>query len=283
MTESEVNSNTTTTVMMSTGVRKPPIFLESKSYEVWKKEVQLWKICCRIDKKEQGPALALSLTGSAREAALELEVTELNSDDGVDKLITKLDGLFLKDENQRIYISLKKFEQYKRTSTQSIDDFINQFELLHNKIKAYKIDLPDPVVAYRLLESANLPANKSELIRTTISKLNYKLMKSQLRKLEDSAVRTQENVDLDIKEEPSDTFFNRGYRRGRGRDRGSFGSWKRGNYSRGGGTGRGRGACFVCKSVNHWANDCPQKNDVKEDFRREDRYENDTEDIKIVL
>ena len=192
--------NTSNGGAVTKGIRNPPIFVEGKIYETWKKEVNLWKICCKLDKKEQAPALALLLTGNAREATLELEVAVLNADDGVDKLIEKLDGIFLKDENQRIYVSLKKFGQYKRNPTQSIDEFINEFERLHNKIKANNIILPDPVLAYRLLESANFPAAKAELIRTTISKLEYKQMKSQLRKLEDSAIRTNETFDVKVRD-----------------------------------------------------------------------------------
>ena len=112
-------------------IRNPPTLVDSKQYEIWKKEVELWQICCKLDKKEQGPALALSLTGKAKEAALELSVTELNADGGVKTLTDKLDGLFLKDENQRICVSLKSFEQYKREVRQSIDSFINDFERLH--------------------------------------------------------------------------------------------------------------------------------------------------------
>ena len=152
------STNNDTTVVRS--IRNPPILVDGKQYEIWKKEVDLWQLCCKLEKKEQGPALALSLTGKAREAALELRVEEINADDGVKHLTDKLDGLFLKDENQRIYVSLKSFEQYKRETTQSIDSYINHFERLHNKVKSYNIELPDAVVAYRLLESAILNLRK---------------------------------------------------------------------------------------------------------------------------
>ena len=76
------NSSATSSI----GVRNPPVLTDATQYEAWKKEVQLWQICCKYEKKEQGPALALSLRGNAREAALELTVDELNADDGVTKL-----------------------------------------------------------------------------------------------------------------------------------------------------------------------------------------------------
>ena len=252
-------SNTTSN---NGGFRSPPVLDDSMSYESWKKQVKLWQICCRLDKTQQAPSLVLSLKGKAREAGLELEVEQLNSDEGMKLLFAKLDGLYLKDENQQLYVCLKKFEQYKRPSTQSINDYINEFERLYNKLKFYKIDYPDAAVAYRLLESANLSKEKNELIRTTVSKLEYTLIKSQLRKLEDSAMRCEMNnfEPLDIKEEPLDTFY--GHEQ-RGRTRGR-GSGRRGgrNGRRGGGRyrGRGRGACFICHEYDHYASECPTKN-----------------------
>ena len=201
----------------------------------------MWQICCRLDKNQQASELVLSLKGKAREAALELEVDDIHKDDGVDKVIAKLDGLYEKDENQLIYVSLKKFEQYKRAEGQSIDDYINEFERLYNKLKHYKIVYPDTAVAYRLLESANLPKERSELIRTTVSKLEYKLVKRQLRKLEDSAVKTADFLNEEVKEEPDDTFYMR-ESRGRYRGRGGSSRGRGGRYGgRFGGRGRGRG------------------------------------------
>ena len=269
----------------SNSTRNPPAFTDVKQYETWKKEVSLWQICCKLDKKEQAPALALSLTGSGRDAALELGVEELNADDGVAKLLAKLDGLFLKDENQRIYVSLKSFEKYKREFSQSIDSYINEFERFYNKVKSYGIVLPDAVIAYRLLESANLESSKAELVRTTINKLEYNEMKAQLRKLEDIAVTPVNDL---VKDEPEDTFFNK---TNRGKSRGKYfrskGLMSRGAFrSRGGNfsgscNATGRGACFNCNSKNHWANECPDKDNDHTLYTAED--ESQYGDIKLVL
>ena len=137
---------------MATSYKNPPKFSAETPYENWVKELKLWSICSKVDKKEQGPAVALTLDGRAKAAVLEMEITDLNADDGLAKLITKLDGLFLKDENQRIYVAYEEFETYSRPADMSIDNFISDFERLYNKIKAYKIELPDPVLAYRVLK-----------------------------------------------------------------------------------------------------------------------------------
>ena len=280
---------------MSTSYRNAPVLSDSSQYESWVKEVRLWQICCKLEKKEQGPALALSLTDNAREAALELAIEDLNADDGVEKLIVKLNGLFLKDENQRIYVALKTFEQYQRPKTQSVDCYINEFERLHNKLKAYGIVLPDAVIAYRLLESANLESAKAELIRTTIQKLEYKEMKAQLRKLEDVAISScsSNQSDTKVKEEPADTLFNksnksrgfqrggrtRGYTRGRNFRGDSFrGSSRTGNEDQKKTVTFKKGSCYICKSIYHWASDCPHK-----DQQAYVSNGSDTEDVNITL
>ena len=124
-TATGATGTTMSTTFVSTNVKNPPALNDGMDYELWKTELALWQICCNYEKSKQGPAVVLSLSGSAKEAALEMEVTVLNADDGVDKLITILDGLYLKDENQRKYVSLKTLEQFKRSSTQSLDSYIN--------------------------------------------------------------------------------------------------------------------------------------------------------------
>ena len=303
--------------MANASFKNPPSLTNSTQYEKWVKEVKLWTICCKLEKKEQGPAIALSLSGTARDAVLEMDIEVLNSDEGVTKLVEKLDGLFLKDENQRIYVALKFFEKYQRPLSLSIDEYINYFDLLHNKIKAHNINLPDAVIAYRLLESANLDSAKSELVRSTISTLSYKDMKAQLRKLEDLAIKKAEcSSDLAIKEETEDTFYNnsrggcsrgqwhRGYKGGyRGGYRGSavgndnkadknnddFKSYYRGPrrgqvFGKGGNRGGRRGACYVCQSVYHWANECPDKDrsELYKDNDNSQSQKQNAEEVEIV-
>ena len=281
----------------SISYKNVPKLNDKIQYEVWVKELKLWSMCCKLEKKEQGPAVVISLEGNARQAALDIDMSVLNSDDGLQAVINKLNGLYLKDENQRIYVALKTFEKYQRPAEESIDNYLNKFDLMYCRLKNHKIILPDAVLAYRLLESANLEKSKSDLVRATIKQMSFDEMKTQLRKLEDIAVTSvRDDGGFQIKEEPDDVLYNqrfsnqRGGRSSRGRGgrslRGAHGGGfsNRGNYnnndssrnfntdntssnSRGnfnnyrgrGGRNRGRGACFNCQSTQHWARDCPIK------------------------
>lgn len=59
--------------MASNSYKVPPPFDEKKLYERWKNEI------------EQGLAVALSLTGRVRNAALEIVAVDLNTDNGLEK------------------------------------------------------------------------------------------------------------------------------------------------------------------------------------------------------
>ena len=248
------------------GVTRPPVLNETVDYEQWKKEVAMWQVCCKYEEGQRGPALALSLEGKAKDAVLELELKELQKAGGVELILKTLDGLFLKDENQRMYVAMKKFEQYTRSKGQSLDEYINEFEKNYNRLKLHKITFPDQFLAYRLLENANLDQSKNELIRTTIPSLTHKEMKTQLRKLEDVIVNVANLVDsnVSIKEEPEESFYTRssghGFRGGRGSGRG------RGGFRGGRGGGRSShnnrrpGNCHHCGSPEHWVRECPELN-----------------------
>uniref|UniRef100_A0AAV2KD24 Uncharacterized protein n=1 Tax=Knipowitschia caucasica TaxID=637954 RepID=A0AAV2KD24_KNICA len=52
--------------------RVPPPFEEGKLYESWKNEVGIWARVTDLEKKKQALAVALSLSGRARETAMEI-------------------------------------------------------------------------------------------------------------------------------------------------------------------------------------------------------------------
>ena len=89
---------------------------------------------------------------------------QLNTDNGLDKLITRLEDLFLKDEYQKTYA---EFEECQKATNLPIETFINDFERLYNK--AFEIGWPDQFRLYGLLKSANFEKNKIELMSETIA------------------------------------------------------------------------------------------------------------------
>ena len=42
-------------------LRPPPVLDTNVTYEMWKKQLKHWQICCRLDKDQQASELVLSL------------------------------------------------------------------------------------------------------------------------------------------------------------------------------------------------------------------------------
>ena len=66
-----------------------------------------------MEVKKEALAIFFTLSGQAKEAALELELDVTNADDGVKKLLEKLDGLYLKDSHQTAYQAYDTFEKFQ--------------------------------------------------------------------------------------------------------------------------------------------------------------------------
>ena len=125
-----------------------------------KNKIKLRKTFTDLDAKKQGLAICLSLTGKARETALELSVENVNIDTGVVQLLAKLDELYLKDKDQLSYAAYDSSDNFKRPRDMSIKNYLITFERLHHKILQYNIKLPEPVLAYRVLGQNPPPRQK---------------------------------------------------------------------------------------------------------------------------
>ena len=102
--------------------------------------------------------------------------TDLNEEDGLSKLYSKLDKLFKEDENKVTLETYDKFESYSRPFEMTIADYLIEFDRMAVQLKLHKIILPEPVLAYRVLRSANLTNDHEKLIRVTVSELTLKSM-----------------------------------------------------------------------------------------------------------
>ena len=296
--------------MMANNVLAPPR-LEPNKYESWRKEMSIWEMATNVVLKKRAPTVFLALTGKAREAVLEMDSSLLHADDGMAKLFEKLDSLFKVDEDQAALNAYEKFEKYTRPSDTSMADYRIEFDRLVQQLKSYKIELPEPVLAYRALKSANLSAENERLVRATVPSIKLNVMMLQLQKVsgmhEDIAKEKEASPAVRVKQEldvaytasddcksldgSEEVYYNSNTSNFRSR----FGGFRRGggyNFRRGGrGRNRARGSkkfnppgpdgnpstCGECGSTMHWFRECPHVDKV-------DKFSKDsTHDAHIVL
>ena len=168
---------------MSNMNKSPPLLSKTKSYDDWLKLVEVWRQFTTLDPEKQGPAVVLTLKGEAQDAILELDTSEITQTDRIDKIITRLNRIYKKDELTQKYNALEAFETYKRKSTTSIKDFLTEFEKRFHKTKSYGTNISDDVLAYRLLKAANLPTRDEQLVKATITELKCDSVKTKLVKI----------------------------------------------------------------------------------------------------
>ena len=92
--------------------KAPPVLTKDIPYNTRKKELAIWQVFTCIDKKKQAPAIFLTLTGKAREAARELPIENLTDDFGIKNLLIALDTLYLKDETLLTYEAFETFVKF---------------------------------------------------------------------------------------------------------------------------------------------------------------------------
>lgn len=263
-------------------IKAPPALREDVPYESWKKEINIWQLFTTLEKKKQGLAIFLSLEGKAREAVLELEIDEMNTDDGVDKVLAQLDKLYLKDKLQLSYQAYDTFRKFKRPGDMPIADFVVEFERLYNKAKAYDMVLPDGILAYEFLNNANISDSHEKLIRATMTELSYKAMKEQLRKvfgdlsLSVSSNKNRESTGAannQVKIEPREEMAFEGTAE---EEEVNYGSWRDNRHNRGGKSrstyrgrynfrGRGRGHAGAQGNGHKQGDGIPKRNPAKAD------------------
>ena len=239
---------------MATAVnyKVPPVFTSQKPYSRWVDEIKAWQALTDLEKKKRGIAIALSLPeegqNSIRDKVFsELTVDALNADDGVAQLITFMDKIFKKDELSEAYEAYTEFDRFRRSQVTTMENYVTEFEKLYNKTKKFKMDLPQPVLAFKLLECSELDMKDRQLVLTGVdySKVDdlFKQMCSSLKKFfgQQAASSKDMSDNSGIKVESAcltseDVNYNRNrYGRGAGfRGRGSYrgrGSGARGYYN----------------------------------------------------
>jgi hypothetical protein len=258
-------------------IKTPPLFREDDmDYEQWKKDLLLWIEFTDLTKEKVAIAVHLSLSGRARLATSEISIENMKSAKGIDFVIEKLDRVFLQDINWRCFNNYLAFESYRRESEVTIDQYLSEFDKRHYKLKECGVDLPDAVVACRLIKSCNLSEVQFQLALTTTQTMTFEAMRTTLKKLfaecgnrvtsySGDKLMTVYNSNTEpasINETYYGERYGNGYRRGFS-DRRQYS----GRYTSRRGTGNRRGnpvgrdgrvtTCNSCGSTMHWARACP--------------------------
>ena len=99
--------------MASKKIYSPPVFDKIDEIEDWLREIEIWQCVTDIEEKKQGPVVYLSLPDKIRKSCNDISVSDLNKDNGLNTLITKIKTLYAKDINALAYMAYDQFENFK--------------------------------------------------------------------------------------------------------------------------------------------------------------------------
>ena len=147
---------------------------------------------------------------------------------------------------QQLFSAFEDFEIFRRSEDMSLAKYISEFELKATELKNLKVQLPEELLAFKLLKNANLSEECSRIVRIacntnaaadTGSGLTLAAMKSTILNAFDcrldvkatgyvsgntDATGTVSMEPFKIKSEPSETFYSSS-RRSRGENSGYYG------------------------------------------------------------
>ena len=219
--------------MATANNKTPPILSTAKSYSDWVRLVKLWTKFTNLKEDQLGPALVMTLDGKDLEAVLELDDAAITDKDGVKNIISKLDKLHKVNDLLEKFSDLENFESFKRPKEMKIKDYLIEFTSRYNKLKRQKTELPKDLLGFKLLKAANLPDFKEDLIKATITEIDYDNIKEKLKSIFSNEyvshefdpfgikvkaeaaymTRNEEEDDSDTEEPVQDSTYTASYRR----------------------------------------------------------------------
>ena len=117
-----------------------PTWKSTKCYEIYKRELKLWKSVTKYKSEELAPLVLLNLPDND-DLGLKMKImenitdAELEAADGLEKLIKYLDGILLKDELEDVLSKFDDFDDYHRGSDETVNSYILNFDQKYARIK----------------------------------------------------------------------------------------------------------------------------------------------------
>ena len=197
---------------MSNLNKSPPLLSKSETYDDWIKLLSIWLKFTSLKSEKQELAIVLTLEGEAHDKVLDIHTDVISGKDGVSKIIKRLNKIYRKGELSQKYNALEAFQTYKRKGSTSMGDFLTEFEKHLHKTRTYGTTMSDDLLAYHLFKVAKLTMRDKQLVKATITELNYKIVKRKMTKAfsdESELIAPDVQSEVQIKSEPTFHTLNR--------------------------------------------------------------------------
>ena len=125
----------------------------TNNYSLWRKEVLVWQKLTNVPPEKQGLTLQYACKGNKKiqEAVLSIDNEKVESPDGFTNVLEVLDKLLKINSKVEEMKAYQEFEAIKRKESQTIVDFISEFDYLWLKIKEFGNSLSDNILSIKLI------------------------------------------------------------------------------------------------------------------------------------
>ena len=149
--------------------------LTNGPYEQWKLQTKAWTVITDISREKQAIAVALFLPEDHESRIKEkvfqhFQPEELQKESGISTLLDFLDKHLQKDELADTLEKFEDFENFKRKEGQSMHEYVSLFDFKYKKIEKKQIKLLPEILAFRLLQRANISRQEK---MTILMGMNY--------------------------------------------------------------------------------------------------------------
>ena len=145
-------------IRIGTDGRMPPTWNGVYTpFRLYHEELLNWKDFTGLKPEKLAPAVIIQLSGEPQRLALTVPREERIKPDGLNKIIAKFAKVYSPTEEQDLYFNYKDLRAYRRSSTQTISDFIGGFTSRSDKLQADKdVKIPPKLLAMMMIDHADL-------------------------------------------------------------------------------------------------------------------------------
>ena len=140
----------------------PPRFDGHMDYTSYREDVTLWTNLTSLPTRKHGPAIIGCLSGEAKTAAKTVSATDICGEEGVSKILERLDKAYAVDQTNRLDTDLAEFLDYTWRKELSVEHFISGFHTRVDKIA--ELNLSDKLKGHLLLRQADLETTERHVV-----------------------------------------------------------------------------------------------------------------------
>ena len=212
----------------SSGGRSPPcpkLNPDNTNYEIWRKQVQVWRHITSSHKRNQGSILFLAMEGKAKDHVHNMDLDKLEQDDGFEEVLKVLDEVYLPEIFEKKHRNFNDLWFAYRKENESMAIWVANWHAKFINYEKVAGIIPSETAALMLLTSARLTAEQKQSIKLHMgTEITYAKMRELIKIKFGAEDETKESYDMFFnhqeyrrRDEPQDydrnrVLWNKGYK-----------------------------------------------------------------------